>query len=162
MNPNGPFILCATDFSEHAVAAATVAGKLALRRAENLRLVHVIDATSIGALSTSAGAKNRRTASMTTHTATPPSSRAFTKAARISRRYNPNVWECVVAPCRASKREASWMAASAMPSPSTSVNMWPASESSETVEPVKSEPFRRRDGVSVRPGASGVRSPAPW
>lgn len=52
MNPNGPFILCATDFSEHAVAAATVAGKLALRRAENLRLVHVIDARSIGALNT--------------------------------------------------------------------------------------------------------------
>ena len=52
MNPNGPFILCATDFSDHAVAAATVAGKLALRRAENLRLVHVIDATSIGALNT--------------------------------------------------------------------------------------------------------------
>ena len=52
MNPNGPFILCATDFSEHAVAAATVAGKLALRRAEDLRLVHVIDARSIGALNT--------------------------------------------------------------------------------------------------------------
>lgn len=52
MNPNGPFILCATDFSEHANAAATVAGKLALRRSEHLRLVHVIDANSIGALNT--------------------------------------------------------------------------------------------------------------
>lgn len=52
MNPNGPFILCATDFSVHAAGVATAAGKLALRRSENLRLVYEIDVCSIGAQNT--------------------------------------------------------------------------------------------------------------
>lgn len=45
MKPNASFILCATDFSPHAVEAADVAAKLALRRSELLRVVHATDAT---------------------------------------------------------------------------------------------------------------------
>ena len=42
------FVLCATDFSSHAHDAATVAAKLALRRGENLRLVHATDSPGEG------------------------------------------------------------------------------------------------------------------
>ena len=56
--------------------------------------------------------------------ATPNSSTELASAARISRRYSPNV-RCR----RAVPRLASWMAARAMPSPTTSVSMWPASDS---------------------------------
>ncbi len=41
MNPNATFILCATDFSARANAAATVAAKFALRSSQSLQLVHV-------------------------------------------------------------------------------------------------------------------------
>jgi nucleotide-binding universal stress UspA family protein len=44
MNANRSFILCATDFSPHAVDAATVAAKIALRRGEKLKLIHAADA----------------------------------------------------------------------------------------------------------------------
>ena len=43
MNATKSLILCATDFSSHASDAATVAAKLALRRGEKLRLIHVAD-----------------------------------------------------------------------------------------------------------------------
>lgn len=41
MNPHRALILCATDFSDRANAAATVAAKIALHRTEPLQLVHV-------------------------------------------------------------------------------------------------------------------------
>lgn len=41
MNPSRPFILCVTDLSPRANEAATVAAKLAVRRGEELRLMHV-------------------------------------------------------------------------------------------------------------------------
>ena len=44
MKTNRSFILCATDFSTRASAAASVAAKLAQRRAEKLLLVHASDA----------------------------------------------------------------------------------------------------------------------
>ena len=44
MNANRSFSLCATDFSPHALDAATVAAKIAARRGETLRLVHATDA----------------------------------------------------------------------------------------------------------------------
>lgn len=50
MNANRSFILCATDFSPHAIDAATVAAKIALRRGEKLRLVHATDAPTATAL----------------------------------------------------------------------------------------------------------------
>lgn len=43
MKSTQSFIVCATDFSPHATAAAGVAAKLALRRAEKLLLVHATD-----------------------------------------------------------------------------------------------------------------------
>jgi nucleotide-binding universal stress UspA family protein len=44
MKATRSFIICATDFSAHANDAASVAAKLALRRAEKLLLVHATDA----------------------------------------------------------------------------------------------------------------------
>lgn len=44
MNSKKSFVVCATDFSEHAKQAALVAGKIALRRGEKLQLVHATDA----------------------------------------------------------------------------------------------------------------------
>ena len=86
--------------------------------------------TSIGPPSTSAGSPKRWIASTSTYTATPSSSTALARAARISRRYQPNV-RCE----RAEPRPARWMAASAMPMPMTSVSMCPASDSRAS-EPV--------------------------
>ena len=47
MHPKLPFVLCATDFSRSADGAALVAAKLARRRGEPLRLVHVTRETQI-------------------------------------------------------------------------------------------------------------------
>lgn len=43
MNAKSSFILCATDFSPHAIEAAKVAAKIAAQRREPLRLVHATD-----------------------------------------------------------------------------------------------------------------------
>lgn len=50
MSSNLRFMLSATNFSSHAVEAATVAAKLALRRSEMLQLVHVCEFTGAKAL----------------------------------------------------------------------------------------------------------------
>ena len=52
MKSTPSFILCATDFSPRAVAAATVAAQLARGRSEKLRLVHVSAARTASALGT--------------------------------------------------------------------------------------------------------------
>src|ERR1044071_2147243 len=56
MNPNRSFILCATDFSAPAADAANVAARIAARRGETLRLVHVSGDSRISML---AAMKNR-------------------------------------------------------------------------------------------------------
>ena len=84
----------------------------------------MIPTISTGNDATSGASPMRLIASNSTQPATRKSSAAFASAARISRRYNPNVrcgWE--------SDDDAAWIAASAMPSPSASVAMCPASES---------------------------------
>lgn len=63
MKATQTFIICATDFSTHANAAAGVAAKLALRRAEKLLLVHATD-TEAGKVSASL---NRRLESEAVH-----------------------------------------------------------------------------------------------
>lgn len=50
MNPTPSFILCATDFSPHAIEAATAAAKIASRRREQLRLVHATDSPKASVL----------------------------------------------------------------------------------------------------------------
>ena len=50
MNSNRPSLVCATNFSDQANEAANVAAKLALLRAENLRLVHAWGVTTTAAL----------------------------------------------------------------------------------------------------------------
>lgn len=47
MNTKRPFILCATDFSDRASAAATVAVKFALRRAQTLQFVNVCEPRNV-------------------------------------------------------------------------------------------------------------------
>ena len=64
-----------------------------------------------------------------TQIATANSRSELTNAARISRRYRPNVCGEVTVERRCSKRVARLIAASAIPMPITSVSMWPASES---------------------------------
>ncbi|HTO02199.1 MAG TPA: universal stress protein, partial [Opitutus sp.] len=54
MNLNRPFILCATDFSPRAIAAASVAAKLAFRRSEKLQLVHACDASRAATIAAAA------------------------------------------------------------------------------------------------------------
>lgn len=56
MNSTRPFILSATNFSSHAIAAATVAAKLALRHSGVLLLVHATELTGAASL---AGTRKR-------------------------------------------------------------------------------------------------------
>ena len=52
MNAKKSSILCATDFSPHANEAATVAAKIALRRGEKLRLIHITHSPRASVLTT--------------------------------------------------------------------------------------------------------------
>jgi hypothetical protein len=102
------------------------------RKATTLTTRPPVATSSIGPAGTSGGSVNRPTASITTYPATPVSSTALASAASTSSRYSPKV-RCESVPAR----PAAWIAASAIAMPSTSVNMWPASDSRAS-EPVAS------------------------